>query len=61
MWGPRTLLRGPEPVLVFQLKRGPRMTRFCWTTSSPSSLLVRSLSGDRGLGAVQKRWELGVP
>lgn len=33
---------GPEPPFVLQLKKAPRTTRFCWTTLSPSSSLVRS-------------------
>lgn len=35
------------------------MTRFCWTTSSPSSSLVRSVGGDWGLRALQARWSRG--
>ena len=45
----RTRAAGPEGPLVFQLKRAPRTTRSCLTTLSPSSLLVRSFSGARGL------------
>lgn len=50
---------GPEPRFIFQPKRGPRTTRFCWTTSSPSSSLVRSVGGDWGLRALQARWSRG--
>lgn len=54
MWASQALLPGPEPLLVFQLKRVPRTTRFCWTTLSPSSSLVRSFFSDQELRALQK-------
>lgn len=40
----------PDPLLAFQWKRGPRMTRFCWTTLSPSSSRVRTAAAAGGPG-----------